>query len=46
MLIALTVLPLPDSPTSASVLLGCMSKLTPRTASTLRGPMRNDTRRS
>ena len=35
MLMALTLLPLPDSPTSATVLLAGMSKLTPRTASTV-----------
>ena len=34
-----TVLPLPDSPTSASVEFSRMSKLTPRTASTTASPV-------
>ena len=45
--IALTLLPDPDSPTSATVEFSGMSKLTPRTASAMRClPSRNDTRRS
>ena len=49
--IAVTLLPEPDSPTSATVVFSGSSKLTPLTASTRRmtpssRPMRNDTRRS
>jgi hypothetical protein len=47
MLMALTLLPLPDSPTRATVLLAGISKLTPLTASTVSVLlMRKDTRRS
>src|SRR5450759_2228097 len=47
MLMALTLLPLPDSPTSATVLVEGMSKLTPFTASTVSVLlMRKDTQRS
>src|SRR6185436_7614951 len=49
--IAVTLLPEPDSPTSATVVFSGSSKLTPLTASTRRmtpssRPMRNETRRS
>src|SRR4051812_41490946 len=46
MLIAVTLLPEPDSPTNATVVFSGMSKLTPRTASCTSRPMRKLTRRS
>src|SRR3954470_868195 len=47
MLMALTLLPLPDSPTRATVVCSGTSKLTPRTASCISDlPTRKDTRRS